>query len=468
MEHIIQQIALDLAKNITEKALISENLDLDDLSDMALEDCKAAAIRIVETIVTGMNEGIRQDKPARKELGLVLKEKDRRRNLLVSLGELHLKRDYYYDKFNKHYAFPLDVVLGIEPYERTGKNVSARLVEAATEYSYAKSSKIVTDGKVSRQTVRNKILKAPELEVVSLPSEKKPVRELHVFADEDHVHLQKPNKEKGKRSRIVPLVTVTEGVTGESAGRNSTINPMHFVDTEFDTANLWEDVDGYIRTSYDVEGIEKIYVHGDGGGWILNGLNEYDQTTHVMDGYHLGKQLRALNSKFPGLNARYRLEKAIRADDCDKANEIVDGLMRHAKEPNQMMAAETARIYLNNKWDEIVNRRILDIPGSCTEGQVSHVLSERFSRNPMGWSKECLGKLSKLRVYVKNGGEIKGEHFRKGCHEDIGYVGEMIKANVSGCFDWSIFDGEPMVFDRSSGTQMLIGMLGQQNDWILS
>lgn len=468
MEHIIQQIALDLAKNITEKALVSENLDIDDLSDMALEDCKAAAIRIVETIVTEMNEGIRQDKPARKELGLALKEKDRTRNLLVSLGELHLKRDYYYDKISKHYVFPLDAVLGIEPFVRTGKNVSARLVEAATEYSYAKSSKIVTDGKVSRQTVRNKILKAPELEVVSLPSEKKAVKELHVFADEDHVHLQKPNKEKGKRSRIVPLVTVTEGVTGESAGRNSTINPMHFVDTEFDTANLWEDVDGYIRTSYDVEGIEKIYVHGDGGGWILSGLNEYEQTKHVMDGYHLGKQLRALNSKFPGLSVRYRLEKAIKADDCEKANEIMNSLMRHAKEPKQMMAAETTKVYLNNKWDEIVNRRIHDIPGSCTEGQVSHVLSERFSRNPMGWSKEGLGKLSKLRVYVKNGGEIKGEHFRKSCPEDIGYVGEMIKANVSGCFDWSIFDGEPMVFDRASGTQMLIGMLSHQNDWILS
>lgn len=468
MEYIIQQIALELAKNITEKALISENFDLDELSDMALEDCKTAAIRIVETIVTEMNEEIRLDKPARKEHGLILKEKDRMRNLLVSLGELHLKRDYYYDKLNKCYAFPLDTVLGIEAFARTGKNVSARLVEAATEYSYAKSSKIVTDGKVSRQTVRNKILKAPELEVVSLPSEKKAVKELHVFADEDHVHLQKPNKEKGKRSRIVPLVTVTEGVRGERAGRNSTINPMHFVDTEFDTVNLWEDVDGYINTSYDIEGIEKIYVHGDGGSWILNGLNDYEQTKHVMDGYHLGKQLRALNSKFPGLSVRYRLEKAIRADEREKANEIVNGLMREAKEPNQMMAAETAKVYLNNKWDEIVNRRTLDIPGSCTEGQVSHILSERFSRNPMGWSKEGLGKLSKLRVYVKNGGEIKGEHFRKSYSKDIGYVEEMIKANVSGCFDWSIFDGEPMVFDRSSGTQVVIGMLGRQNNWILS
>ena len=46
------------------------------------------------------------------------------------------------------------------------------------------------------------------------------------------------------------------------------------------------------------------------------------------------------------------------------------------------------------------------MPGSCTEGQISHVLSERFSRPPMGWGKETLGKLSYLRVYKKNGKKI--------------------------------------------------------------
>ena len=65
-------------------------------------------------------------------------------------------------------------------------------------------------------------------------------------------------------------------------------------------------------------------------------------TNPRKDRYHLGKQLRALNSKFPGLNARYRLEKAIRADDCDKANEIVDGLMRHAN-----LLRKVKRIFLS-------------------------------------------------------------------------------------------------------------------------
>ena len=37
---------------------------------------------------------------------------------------------------------------------------------------------------------------------------KRKVRELHVFADEDHVHMQKECKEKGKKIRAVPLLSL--------------------------------------------------------------------------------------------------------------------------------------------------------------------------------------------------------------------------------------------------------------------
>ncbi len=48
----------------------------------------------------------------------------------------------------------------------------------------------MTDGKVSRQSVRNSILKikVPEKEAKETGKE---VRELHIFADEDHAHMQK-------------------------------------------------------------------------------------------------------------------------------------------------------------------------------------------------------------------------------------------------------------------------------------
>ena len=69
--------------------------------------------------------------------------------------------------------------------------------------------------------------------------------------------------------------------------------------------------------------------------------------------------------------------------------------------------------YLFGYYNEIRNRLVLDIPGSCTEGLVSHVLSSRFSRNPMGWSKKGLGSLSKARVYVLNGGVLSSKGYRR-------------------------------------------------------
>ena len=467
MEHIIQQIALELARKITERTLFDEIYDLDLMSSLALEDCKAAAIKIIEVLIENINVAFREDKVSRLEKGILIKEHDRHRDVLTELGRIGFDRDYYYDKNRKCYVSPVDQLLNIESYDRVSKCVSAKLTEAATEFSYQKSTNIVTNGEISRQTVRNKILKAPTLEVIP-PVEKREVKELHIFADEDHVHMQKPRKEKGKKSRQVPLVTVTEGVTGESRTRNCTINPVHFVEEDFSPTKLWEDTDAYIRMRYDVDKIENIYIHGDGASWIESGLSEYSNVTHVMDGYHLGKYLRAINTKFPKKNVRLRLEKTLRSNEKEKANEILESLKNEAKEEKQIIALETTKSYLNNKWEELVGRRILDIPGSCTEGQVSHVLSERFSRNPMGWSSKGLGKLSKLRVYRKNGGKIEGKHFQKNQEDNSSLIKEVTRREVSGCFDWSIFDGEPLIFDRNSGTQELIRMLGEQNNRILS
>ena len=471
MEHIIQQIALEMARKILERPLLDGIFDLDTMSSLALEDCKEAARQVIQAFIEDANLAIRECRAERKERGLLIKEHDRPRDILTELGRIEYKRDYYFDRQNACYTSPIDLILGVNQYDRISKKVSAELVRAATDHSYQKSSAIVTDGHVSRQSVRNKILEVADLEVI--PSgERRSAREIHVFADEDHVHMQREGKAKGKRSRQVPLVTVTEGVTGEYASRNRTINPMHFVDRNLDTTSLWENVDAYLRMQYDLDSTEKIYVHGDGANWIEAGLNDIRQTEHVMDGYHLGKYLRSINTKFPNRSVRYRIEKALKSDNKEEANRILESLKQVAEEPKQFEAIAEMETYLNNKWDSLVRRRVLDIPGSCTEGQVSHVLSERFSRNPMGWSLEALGKLSRLRVYVKNGGKIKGKHFEKArakaeeanatCYE------ELIKREVSGCFDWSMFDGEPPIFNGSTGTQSLIQMLGKTQNWLLS
>ena len=239
MYNSILQLAAQLTEKICERAESGEIRDLDVMTEEVLKDCKEVSAQIIQVIIRSFNEEIRNDKETRKELGLVIKEKDRPRQLLTHLGTICFERDYFYDRNAEEYVIPLDRMLGIEKRERIGGSVKAAMIAQATDSSYAKSSAIVTGGQVSRQTVHDQILKmdVPEVQPYEEP---KQINQLHVYADEDHAHMQRPGKEKGKKNRTVPLVTVTEGTVPQSAGRNRTIHPMHFSDEGFDTKMLWK------------------------------------------------------------------------------------------------------------------------------------------------------------------------------------------------------------------------------------
>ena len=472
MDNIIQQISEKLTKKILEKAYSGGICDIDLLSSSILEDCKSAARDILEEIVSDLNIKIREDKPSRKARGLILKEKNRERSLFTEIGRLNLPRDYYYDKKEEKYEYLLDKVIGLQGYERISAGVMAKLVSVATEVSYAKSAETVTGDQVSRQCVRECILKLGAIEKRPQPYEpKRKVKELHLFADEDHVHMQREGRAKGKKSRMVPLVTVTEGIEKESKGRNRTRNAMHFVDENFDTKALWKSVEGYIGSTYDTDVLEKIYLHADGGRWINNGLEKFSNVRRVMDGFHLEKKLKEAGRRFPNRNLKNRIKEAMEADDRKKLDRILQSLYDACKsEKDNEFVSEFGK-YLFGNYKAIRNRLIYGEVGSCTEGQVSHVLSKRFSRNPMGWSEEGLGKLTKQRVYVKNRGKIEARDFKdkdrgKGSYGE--YAERIIEEACEGAIDFSIFERREPVFDGSSGTQTLIRSLSMNRGIPLS
>ena len=469
MDNIIQQISEKLTKKILEKAYSGGICDIDLLSSSILEDCKSAARDILEATVSDLNIKIREDKPSRKARGLILKEKNRERSLFTEIGRLNLPRDYYYDKKEEKYEYLLDKVIGLQGYERISAGVRAKLVSVATEVSYAKSAETVTGGQLSRQCVRECILKLGAIEKRPQPYEpKRKVKELHVFADEDHVHMQREGKAKGKKSKTVPLVTVTEGIEKESKGRNRTRNAMHFVDENFDTKALWKSVEGYIGASYDIESIEKIYIHADGGKWITNGLESFSNVTRVMDGFHLEKRLKEVSRKFPGSNLRQRIKAAMEKGDRKKLDMLMQEMYARSQDKKQIEFTTKLGGYLTENFEEIRNRLKSDTVGSCTEGQVSHILSTRFSRNPMGWSEEGLGKLSKQRVYIKNKGKIEASDFKKkeksGGDSYREYADRIIEEACRGAKDFSIFEKQEPIFDGASGTQMAIRHMGMNRN----
>ncbi|MDB8854494.1 UPF0236 family protein, partial [Peptostreptococcus anaerobius] len=393
----------------------SKNLSLDIITPEIREESNNTCLSIVEEYIKYVNLEMRNQKKDRKSKGLVIKEKDVDRKVITCLGELEYSRDIYFNKVENVYVKPIDSIFGIEPYERICKNVKADLVDKAIDNSYEKSKNLVGVPNISRQSVRNAILKSNlDNDKSMVVAEKKLLKELHIYADEDHVHLQKPNKIKGRACQIVPLVTITEGTENVSKSRRRTINPYHIVDSSFDTSSLWKKVDEYIVGNYEVDEIKKI-------------------------------------------------ERLIESNCKDEAIMYMSELCSDIEDERVQNRCCNTCNYIINNWEGIVNRYTLDIPGSCTEDQVSHVLSERFSRNPMGWSKEILGKLSVLRVYKKNGNKIDSSIYSNTGNEQ--YKECVNKTNEK--LNWSIFDKEKFIFDDSSATRILIKGIGCNRSNIL-
>lgn len=460
METSILQKLVSWEERLEKIAKSGEITDIDDLSSSMFNQALEITLDVLGDVVRKLNENIRAQKTSRKAAGLVIKEKDVERTVLLKIGSFTFKRDYFFDKESKNYSFPLDEILGIEKRSRISDGIRAELVNKATEHSYAKSAELVSGSKVSKQTVRNSILKlvAPEKEVGET---KQKVEEIHIYADEDHVHMQKPNKARGKKNQMVPMVTVTEGTERISERRNRTINPVHFVNEEFNAKQLWESVDGYISKAYDAETLKSVYIHGDGGKWISRGLEDRIGVIRVMDGYHFGKRTREISRLFPRQQVSARIRSSIK-----KGRPYFDELMQEllgivwATEVESKVKEYGA--YVINHFDEIRNRLTLEVPGSCTEGLVSNILSDRFSRNPMGWSEEGLGKLSKARIYVKNGCKIQGSDYKNIAPKNYSsYVEEERRKLIEGKYDWSIYEHEQYIFDGNSGTQRAIRNLGK-------
>ena len=415
METIIQQICMNMVEKVLKTLKESKNLSLDIITPEIREESNNTCLSIVEEYIKYVNLEMRNQKKDRKSKGLVIKEKDVDRKVITCLGELEYSRDIYFNKVENVYVKPIDSIFGIEPYERICKNVKADLVDKAIDNSYEKSKNLVGVPNISRQSVRNAILKSNlDNDKSMVVAEKKLLKELHIYADEDHVHLQKPNKIKGRACQIVPLVTITEGTENVSKSRRRTINPYHIVDSSFDTSSLWKKVDEYIVGNYEVDEIKKI-------------------------------------------------ERLIESNCKDEAIMYMSELCSDIEDERVQNRCRNACNYIINNWEGIVNRYTLDIPGSCTEDQVSHVLSERFSRNPMGWSKEILGKLSVLRVYKKNGNKIDSSIYSNTGNEQ--YRDCVNKTNEK--LNWSIFDKEKFIFDDSSATRILIKGIGCNRSNIL-
>ena len=466
MKTIITQITANVVEEILKSIEKNGISDIGKTAESLLSVLKGGALELLSAVIEETDSAVLNAKKERKLDGITVKQRKVPRTVVTSLGELNYKRTYF-KIADGSMAYLTDQLIGIEPFERVTKELCAELVQNTASMSMQKAA-MVTGAPVSRQTVNNKVLSMKEV-VTEVSRVENTPSELHIFADEDHVHL------RPRRSAIVPLVTVTEGIDVSNPKRHKTISPVHFQGYGMDNHTFVDNVVAAIYEKYDMEKVERVYIHADGGSWMKTFGTLMPNAVFVMDGFHLEKYLKKLFRLNGAAPYSGIVRKAIREDNFEAFAGYISSISEKQDEKGQENLYELVN-YFQNNWDCIVERMNGTHCGSCTEPLISHTLSERLSRNPLAWSKEGLSKMAMLRIFEENGGKVTAEHIRisrnksdrkkdfnalkNGLEIYNKYAEKQVKSVFGGKHDWSIFEGDntPAAFSygKLTGTTILL------------
>lgn len=358
---------------------------LDELEQYLGEEISQTVCKLVSAYYEELDTQLREDKAGRREEGLVVERRGEKREVLSLIGMVCYERTYYRRRAGG-YEYPVDAVVGLEPYQRVSGGVGLALVETCRKMSYSKSSEVVTGGRVSRQTVMQKVRQSAVPEPPTV--ERRQVAALHIDADEDHATMV------GGKNSIVPLVNVYEGI--EKRGKRGVCrNKFDISEFGKKPEALWEEVLDEIERRYDLEGTT-LYLHGDGAPWIKQGLEWLPNCKFVLDRYHKNKALKQAVSGMPrDVGAQYDklLRTAFEEDDREFFSCVVENMVLNYPEREEKILDATN--YLLDNFDAITicNKDAEALNGGATEPHVSNILSARISSRPMAWSAETLRHL---------------------------------------------------------------------------
>jgi hypothetical protein len=277
-------------------------------------------------------------------------------------------------------------------------NVKAKMIENAIDMSYEKSSKVF-ESKMSKQTVLNSIreIENERLSIEAL-KQKSCVDVLYVEADEDHVALQ-------NGSSVMPyLAYVHEGYVDKDKSRKELKNIRYFSGMYKNSEDFWLEVANYIEENYDTDCLKTVYLAGDGAAWIKQGRHWIPKVKIVLDKYHLNKYIISATGNVPEM--RSDIWRSLYKKDLKQLKCVFDDIVICADSPQRVEQINKTWQYIKTNWEGIMNSYDTGYIGCSAEGHVSHILSERLSSRPLGWSYIGVNDMAKLRAFRANNGNV--------------------------------------------------------------
>ena len=338
------------------------------------------------------------------------------RTLISSVGDISFECTYY-KGIGERIGFThlLEALIGLERNERFTEGAEAAMLCEALKTSYSEAARVLpSKQEITKTTVMNKVHSIAEEIPDTIYDEPKSVPYLFIEADEDHVAEQhgRQSDSKTNSSFVSKLVYIYEYKQDDPSanGRKELINKYYFsgiYQGEAGNRKLWSKVSAFIDKNYDYESIRRIFISGDGGGWIKSGVSYIDKSVFCADKYHLMQYINTaaaqmLDEKDEVKNELWHKLYSEKRNARYSFDKYTAEMMRYAKNPEKV---EALRTYALGNWAAV--RRTLRnrlVNGCSAESHVSHVLSDRLSSRPMGWSQTGADRMSKLRCYDRNNG----------------------------------------------------------------
>lgn len=151
---------------------------------------------------------------------------------------------------------------------------------------------------------------------------------------------------------------------------------------------------------------KRFFLAGDGASWIKTGADFLPNCTVVYDKFHLRKACKQAAIGVPGHLGDILMHWALRGHSSYLNDYFRVRLNNPQLRPSERKVVRQARTLIHKNWKQIQVNNDPVFHGTLAEGHISHMLSERFSSRPMGWSQIGTDNLSQTRVYVLSGGNV--------------------------------------------------------------
>ncbi len=356
----------------------------------------------------------------------------RPRTIITIFGEITFTRTEYQRRDTGESYCYIDRKLSLLPRQRYDC-----LVEAKAKELYADHNSMIKTGKILGEQINSFFSLDPNRKFFHIPRQtiynllhrrgkillqpatvKYTPDTLYIMADEKWIPLQgECTSERQHIKEMVKMAICFEGKEnilrkdGTSTDRFQLKNKYIYGACTSERNNFWESLLNQLSYRYDLNKVKKIYILGDGGSWIKNGVQfmkmSHNEVKAALDRFHANQAIHRMTSDkaFQDILTRHLYE--LNREEFDTVAEIARSYCTTDKE---IETFENNLNYIHRHWNEFkVMMKEVKI-GCSMEQAISHILASHFTSVPKAYSRKNLPLYLNSRLLSENKEDVLLTH----------------------------------------------------------